>query len=228
MVGVTHQVLRRRDVADQGKTPRQQRVPVDDVDEALSKEVRAVGEKASTAPAKAHVPDEDLWTIHGVRYDMRKFVSRHPGGVRAIELGRGIDCTILFETYHPFTKRHRQVLGAYRYDDAPANSDDQWDWKNSPFYEELKAAARAYFSPRGDETDHEVQRNSKASTESWLRHIVGTCLLIAAFYAWLQGTPGSMLFFPIVYWIVASDLMHNGSHFCMSMKPWINTVSNYM
>ena len=47
------------------------------------------------------------WTVHGIDYDLTDFVKLHPGGKEALELGRGRDCTALFESYHPFTKRHR-------------------------------------------------------------------------------------------------------------------------
>jgi fatty acid desaturase len=179
---------------------------------------------------KEDVASDDLWTIHGMRYDMRKFIHRHPGGAHAISLGRGIDCTTLFESYHPFTDRHRKVLATYLYDVCPDSDivDNCFDWKDTPFYDELKRAARAYFSPRGDETDHEVQCNSKASVASWLKHGVGMFVLALAFYAWLRGSTGSLLLFPLCYWVVASDLMHNGSHFAMSTRPWINAVSAYI
>jgi Cytochrome b5-like Heme/Steroid binding domain len=65
---------------------------------------------ANPPPAAA----EQLWTIHGVEYDLRDFVSRHPGGEQAILLGQGRDCTALFESYHPFTGQHRVVLQRYR------------------------------------------------------------------------------------------------------------------
>jgi Cytochrome b5-like Heme/Steroid binding domain len=45
-----------------------------------------------------------IWTIHGVDFDLTDFV--HPGGSEALELGRGRDCSALFESYHPFTEKH--------------------------------------------------------------------------------------------------------------------------
>jgi hypothetical protein len=50
-------------------------------------------------------PKSTIWTVHGVEYDLSGFV--HPGGSEALELGRGRDCTALFESYHPFTQKHR-------------------------------------------------------------------------------------------------------------------------
>lgn len=53
------------------------------------------------------ISKEYLWTIHGKDYDLSSFIHRHPGGMEAILLGRGRDCTAMFESYHPFTNRHR-------------------------------------------------------------------------------------------------------------------------
>ncbi len=193
------------------------------------------------------VPKEDIWTIHGEQYDLREFVKRHPGGSRAINLGRSIDCTELFETYHPFTEKHRKVLQKYKISNNSnekrlllkesktndksnmlLSDDGLFDWNHTPFYDDAKLAARKYFSPRGDETDEEIQNNSKATPLAWVQHFVGLALVIPAFYYWCMGSPYAIIYFPLIYWVVCSDLMHNGSHFAQSRIPWINTVSCYM
>jgi len=222
MVAVDAEVLRMRAAAKQGTI---QREPSPD----SVKELTAAESSPQEEP-KEPVPNSSLWTIHGARYDLREYIHRHPGGVHAISLGQGIDCTTLFETYHPFTDRHRKVLQRHKFDDCPEARviDDMFDWKLTPFYDELKCAARTYFSHRGDETDQEVQRNSKATWASWLQHSVGMCLLLFTFWKWLGGAPYSTLYFPVVYWVVASDLMHNGSHFAMARIPWINQASAYI
>lgn len=51
--------------------------------------------------------DPMSWLIHGQHYDLSDFVDRHPGGKESILLGRGRDCTALFESYHAFTTQHR-------------------------------------------------------------------------------------------------------------------------
>ena len=58
--------------------------------------------------------DKDAWIIHGVAYHLQDYVDRHPGGREAILLGQSRDCTALFESYHPFTTAHLQVLQKYR------------------------------------------------------------------------------------------------------------------
>ena len=40
------------------------------------------------------------WYLRGRAYDLSDFVAAHPGGEQAINLGRGRDCTALFESYH--------------------------------------------------------------------------------------------------------------------------------
>jgi len=70
---------------------------------------------AATAPITTNMPnarkerttfsDEELanlWLLHGHVYDFTDFVKNHPGGSKAILLGRGRDCTVLFESYHTF------------------------------------------------------------------------------------------------------------------------------
>lgn len=183
------------------------------------------------------VPKDDTWTIHGVKYDLREFVSRHPGGAHAINLGRSIDCTELFETYHPFTEKHRLVLQKYKISNSQKNtrksstmihSEGRYEWENTPFYDDVKLVARKYFSPRGDETDEEIQRNSKANLKAWIQHFIGLAIVLPAFYYWCIGSSYAIVYFPFCYWVVCSDLMHNGSHFAMSRTPWINTLSCYM
>lgn len=64
---------------------------------------------SDVAMAKANLASEEIWWIHGNGYDLSNFFERHPGGKEAILLGRGRDCTALFESYHAFSKDHWYV-----------------------------------------------------------------------------------------------------------------------
>ena len=67
--------------------------------------------KAASKLVGAKEKDESqLWVVHGVQYDLAGYIDRHPGGKEALLLGRGRDCSALFESYHPFTDKHRYVL----------------------------------------------------------------------------------------------------------------------
>ena len=58
---------------------------------------------------------KNLWWIHGKGYDLMDFVNSHPGGVEAILLGKGRDCTALVESYHAFSgDRVWKTLEKYR------------------------------------------------------------------------------------------------------------------
>lgn len=204
---------------------------------------------------------EDLWSVHGKYYDLNTFVARHPGGVDAILLGKGLDdCTSLFESYHPFTTKPEKVLRQFLYTRALAPSlekhadtpymqnrkdlaraehtvmqqpvvdtiDPFFDWAKTPFYDDCKRVALTHFSPRGNESVEQVHLNIKATTRAWVQHTIGFGVLCWAFVQFLSGSIPALTYFPLVYWIVASDLMHNGSHFAMSPNPIINKISAYI
>ena len=49
-----------------------------------------------------------VWRIHGRDYDLKSFVQDHPGGPMIL-LGKGSDCTILFETYHALNEPRKRL-----------------------------------------------------------------------------------------------------------------------
>ena len=82
--------------------------------------------------------------------------------------------------------------------------------------------------PRGDEKAAEIIANSKATRSAMALHVLGVVVLAWAFVQFLSGSVAALTYFPFVYWIVASDLMHNGSHFAMSTNPAVNKVAAYV
>jgi cytochrome b involved in lipid metabolism len=57
----------------------------------------------------------NLWVIHGQYYDLSSFVDRHPGGKEMILLGKGRDCTEMFESIHALSKVSvHKLLEKYR------------------------------------------------------------------------------------------------------------------
>ena len=90
---------------------------------------------------------DTFWQIHGARYDLTEFVSRHPGGKTAILLGRGRDCTRLFETYHVWGDAHRRVLASHAVErtDAASGGEEAALPRDGPFATDLKAMLRKHF-----------------------------------------------------------------------------------
>ena len=59
-----------------------------------------------------HNKEDDCWTIYQGRiYDVTEYAKVHPGG-RKIFLGKGKDCTKLFQQYHAWVNCH-YMLGKY-------------------------------------------------------------------------------------------------------------------
>jgi hypothetical protein len=119
----------------------------------------------------------NLWMIHGVNFDLSDFVHRHPGGIEAIELGRGRDCTALFESYHPFTDKHWEILEKYKTSDVDikklkAASVDE-------FYEALKRGAIAALEANG--VNPRTERCASLGRSIYYMFIF-VCLVISAYY----------------------------------------------
>src|SRR5437868_5693618 len=82
---------------------------------------RVVEDPDTNVPAKDNKALEaeaaKYWFLHGQAYDFTDFVASHPGGQKAILLGKGTDCTILFESYHT-TLPSTKILDKYRVTNA--------------------------------------------------------------------------------------------------------------
>ena len=62
---------------------------------------------------KQHTAEDDCWTVYkGVVYDITEYAKVHPGG-RKIFLGKGKDCTELYDKYHPWVNC-QYLIGKYQ------------------------------------------------------------------------------------------------------------------
>lgn len=80
-----------------------------------SSSVSLTAASSSMSTSSESSKTKNLWWIHGNGYDLEDFVKSHPGGVEAILLGKGRDCTALVESYHAFSgDRVWKTLEKYR------------------------------------------------------------------------------------------------------------------
>ena len=116
----------------------------------------------------------DWWYIHGRAYDFSDFIPVHPGGWKAINLGKGIDCTELFErcgltktfllskdeffvfsccphktSYHTHLPDSR-ILEKYKVTKSHSNyalqiENSTYSFEENGFYRTLKEQTREYF-----------------------------------------------------------------------------------
>jgi cytochrome b involved in lipid metabolism len=131
---------------------------------------------ASTNPHCSN-SKSNVWEIHGVTFDLTDFVHRHPGGVEAIELGRGRDCTALFESYHPFTDKHWEILEKYKSADVDISKLKVASM--DPFYETLKRRVTESLEANGVNP-----RTGRCATlgRSIFYLFIFICLMISAYF----------------------------------------------
>ena len=183
-----------------------------------------------------------LWTVHNRRYDLAGF--DHPGGPDALGLGRGRNCTVLFESYHTLTPggvpRVRAVLERHFVEcvePGDADYDDRWDWSpaGAPFRAKVVERVRRYFGFGGGRgkpsastggggtgTTMAARQAHKAPPAKWARCFVFVLLTFAAAVAWAHGWLCSLVLLPLAYWWGPSTLMHDGGHFALSVHPGLN------
>lgn len=174
--------------------------------------------------ARADDPDADVWIIHGRRYDLRPYLDRHPGGIPALEMGRGRDCTELFESYHSMSDMPARMLAQFEIPDAPvAEGPEFFDWDQTPFYDALKQRARAYFRAIGG-----GMRAHKAPPVAIALHALWLLLTGASLAAWALGHWYALVTLPLFYWIGPSNLLHSGAHNSLSVHPRWNRFWSYV
>lgn len=173
---------------------------------------------------EASIDRKLLWTVHNKRYDLREFVPRHPGGVDAIMLGQGHDCTELYESYHSLAneRKVRAILKSYFVEDALPGSADygsSFEWRATPFFDTLKARVKEHFKGKtGYFSDH------RATLAQWLQLLLFTAASAVALFGFMIGNVFCMFLLPFLYWWGPSPCMHDGAHFALSRKPWVNQL----
>eukprot|EP01138_Halocafeteria_seosinensis_P013788 gb/GECG01014080.1/.p1 GENE.gb/GECG01014080.1/~~gb/GECG01014080.1/.p1 ORF type:complete len:483 (+),score=35.56 gb/GECG01014080.1/:1-1449(+) len=89
---------------------------------------------------------DDIWIIYdGSVYDVTPFVDQHPGGREVLALAAGRDCTVLIESYHPFTDKPKRLLGQYYKGRVVDNEFPRYKPDNSGFYKTVRQRVKAHF-----------------------------------------------------------------------------------
>ncbi|CAJ1400674.1 unnamed protein product [Effrenium voratum] len=158
--------------------------------------------------------EKDLWHISGADYDLSAFVKQHPGGPIAIGLGRGIDCTQLFVTYHAAGSPARAILEKYRVSSKTA------ELQESEFHKALCQTVKDHFAGQG-------KWAHKASYSHLVLLAAIMLAMIASWWAWFAGYWFSLLTLPISSWLVFANGVHDASHFAVTSVAWVNHAMTF-
>jgi len=176
-----------------------------------------------TCPRRKDI--EDVWTIHGKKYNLRPFFKQHPGGSWVLTAARGSDCTGLFESYHifidhdvllkmliPFQIKEKEEPTKLK-EESPAPvvyCDD--------FYAELKQMVRDHFKGQS--------RADRKMTWPRLGMYAASWMLMWFSIYWMNTCEGSCMWvIPTVMMCasyLSSGVMHDASHNALVKKPWVN------
>lgn len=162
-----------------------------------------------------------LWAIHGQYYDLSSFIGSHPGGSEMLLLGRGRDCTEMFESVHALSKRNvHALLAKYKVDTpegVPPPPVDMFSWKSDGFYAVLTQRVRKYFE--------EQALSHKATPAYWIKvSLMFTLWLCSVTYAFSTGSLAAGLLAGFVMNMIGFCVMHDGSHYGISANPLVNRV----
>jgi len=161
--------------------------------------------------------DEKYWTIHGRKYDLTSFIDRHPGGRFMILLGKGRDCTELFESVHALSSTPTAILAKYEVKGFPdyKPKEDIFSWETDGFYDTVRSRVRKHFE-------------NKSYKATW--HLVVKLILITLLYCFSWWKVIATGWWP---WAVGSgigsvlllfNLLHDASHGALSKNPAINMI----
>ena len=158
---------------------------------------------------------ENLWYIYGRWYDLSNFINQHPGGKKAISLGRGTDSTPLFKCHHASISLER--LQKYEFQEQVAN----------PPYANLFSYTPEGFlnTVRANIYDHLKQHspNLKAEMFDWILLAIHLTLYTIAF---IKGVIEGVVFYMVALGILRGLLytrtLHAASHYELHDKPWVN------
>jgi len=169
------------------------------------------------------IMSESVWLIHGKLYDLNSWAAHHPGGAHALDLGRNRDCTGLFESYHVFLDRDVLEKMLQRFEIKPDRVHSSSAYLKAtlsmtdfacPFHEDVKKFARQHFKDKS----HKMK--------PWWACMLSIIFIleIAATVFHLKGSLAALWLLPLLSWLLAGNLSHDGSHFAVSSHPWLNKL----
>ena len=162
--------------------------------------------------------------IHGKQYNLEKF--NHPGGREILELcNNEPDCTALFESYHAFCDMNKISGLMKKYEiESDKNIKTMFNFEYNGFYNTCKREVLKRFA---------YDRITSKSDRKWLITVISS-LFLFFYFQWLYlfyfTNPVFKLFSSFFSGItiisLGYNILHDGSHYAISERPFINQISS--
>ena len=89
-----------------------------------------------------------------------------------------------------------------------------FEWAETPFFSTLKGRVRAHFRATG--------RSHQATNVQWTQLLLFITASGLALWSFMCGELAGLLALPFCYWWGPSPCMHDGGHFSLCTRPWVN------
>ena len=163
-----------------------------------------------------------LWLIHGNLYDLRKWMSSHPGGKQWLQWTQGTDCTVHFETHHINMGRARKVLKKFLVGPAPRpGAASAYAWGDDDLYSTLREAVHKVVKAKGGSNATPLMYAlCTAGVLGWLASFVALCryrtfkwAAVSGYFSFVMFGIGHNFFHQRnSWWRFCTDVTCFGSH----------------
>lgn len=165
-----------------------------------------------------------MWNMYGKSYDLTKFITHHPGGSDILlKTKGGDDITALFETYHAFSDKEQIKKRLDKYEIKGISSNDnvipkQYDFTN---YDKLLNLVKKEFPDRKS-TKINMFRILVNMTTSLSYSLFFYIAMLSKYSIYMRCM--SSLFAGILWSSLGFNVMHDASHYGVSIHPYVNST----
>lgn len=166
-----------------------------------------------------------MWSIHGKKYDLTKFLDTHPGGRLILESCKGdTDCTATFESYHSMCNIEKIRSMMQKYEVGESDIKPMHTFNDQGFYKTVQRRVKKYFHGGDAKISH------RANATWVLKAIIVTCLYLMACYGAFYSD--DVFVIRLIFSVCAGILMiqagfivlHDASHCALFKNSKVNEL----
>ena len=170
-------------------------------------------------------------------YDVANF--DHPGGPIALNLARGRDATVLFESHHLLSKIDMsKILSKYKVEAKvaqdlctidPRDNGGHYKWDNfhtDPFVKDIKNLLVTHFGDiaKSRNCTTTLYQATKANKDRWSLLGILALTVITTLPYYIGGQWWALFVLPLMVWVMGANYWHDCLHFSFS-RDWRTNAS---